>query len=95
MNGQMSICQICVYQDRRVDDGRGAKCILPHPVTDYDTCEAFAILEGRPLGARLAELYNLVDLAWDVIVAILDVAGRPGGWPLPVALPDGEDAPLG
>lgn len=79
MHGQMSICQICAYQDRRVDDGQEARCILPHPVTDYDTCDAFGILEGRPLGARLAELYNLLDLAWDVIMAVLDgIEGRGG-----------------
>lgn len=77
MNGQMSICQICAYQDRRVDDGQNAGCVLPHPVTDYDTCDAFDLLQGRPLGARLAELYNLVDLAWDMIMTLLD--GSEGG----------------
>lgn len=72
MHAQMSVCQICQFQDRREDDGQEPQCLAGSPDIDYDTCSYFVILGGPKLGDRLAELYNLIDLAWGVILAILD-----------------------
>lgn len=72
MRGQMSICQVCMFQDRREENGRETRCVAGSPEIDYDSCVGFVILGGPKLGARLAELYNLVDLAWDMIVVMLD-----------------------
>ncbi len=93
MFGQMSCCQICKFQDRREDDGQEARCFYPDPVADYDTCDLFLVVEGPLLGARLAELYSQVDLAWGMLEALLDKVEQRAG--AEVALRGNREGDLG
>jgi len=71
MKGQTALCQVCVWQDRDGDDPAKRTCTSPHAVLDNDTCSLFLVVAGDTLGYRLAELVNMIEIAWDVIMAML------------------------
>ena len=74
MKAQSALCQVCVWQERHAEDPAKRTCTSPHAVLDDDTCTGFLLPAGEDLGHRLAELVNMIEIAWDVIMSMLDKA---------------------
>lgn len=76
MKGQLTLCQICAWQQRPEKDHTTHTCTCPEAQLNEDTCTGFLTLAGEALGYRLAEFRQIIEIAWDVLLAILDKSER-------------------
>lgn len=76
MYGQKPICQVCTSQIRPVDNPTDTGCRDNAAEFGSQTCTAFKPLPPEKLALRIAELYNYTSLAWDMIMAVLNLSAK-------------------
>lgn len=76
MHGQKDRCQTCLSQIRPADKPADTDCRDPDAEWNNDTCSGWTPVDHQTLALRVAELYNLVGIAWDVVMVVLDNSSK-------------------
>jgi hypothetical protein len=75
-HGQKPICQVCKAQIRDVDAPTRTDCRDDAAAFEGQTCTAFKPLPPETLALRMAELYHYIGIAWDTIMAVLEISSK-------------------
>lgn len=76
MHGRKPICNVCKWQIRPVDAPTDTDCFNLEAQFHSENCSTYEPVTHEQLAIRVAELDNLLTIAWDVMLVLLEHAEK-------------------
>lgn len=76
MHGKNAKCHVCLSQIRPADAPTDTGCRDTTATWESNTCTGFTAVTHQTLALRVAELHHYLAIAWDTILAVLDLSSK-------------------